>query len=116
MVPPSGMASPRCLMGIHRRISGPGGHHPMQTKNSSSRSGVPVYHATMPKVICIQLHGYQGAIAPHPLRIPADKVEPQGDWTILKLGEESIGQFRTDMISGWWIEGETGPSPGSPAR
>lgn len=66
-----------------------------------------VYALSMPKFIYIQLFASgQGAQAPAPLKIRADKLEKlEAGKTVIKLGNELVGEFNC-AIQGWWIQDE----------
>ena len=66
-----------------------------------------IYVLSTPRYIQIQLYGCDGGNRPHPLRIKADSIEQAKGKTILKAGTETVGEFSSGAIAGWWIEEET---------
>ena len=66
-----------------------------------------IYALSTPRHIQIQFYGCDGGNPPHPLRIKADSIEQTKRKTILKAGTETVGEFSSGAIAGWWIEEET---------
>ena len=66
-----------------------------------------IYVLSTPRYIQIQLYGCDGGNRPHPLRIKADPIEQAKGKTILKAGTETVREFSSGAIAGWWIEEET---------
>lgn len=62
----------------------------------------------MPKFIYIQLFAKEGAQATPAVRIRADKIEKGSTLHILKLGNETVGEFNAGSVAGWWIQDEEG--------
>ncbi len=62
-----------------------------------------VYTFAMTKRVYLQFDGIE-----KPARIDADKVEEEhnGKTVIVKKGEVTVGKFKGDNITGWWIEDE----------
>ena len=65
-----------------------------------------IHALSTPRHIQIQLYGCSGGNTPHPLRIKADSIEQANGKTILKAGTETVGEFSSSAIAGWWIEEE----------
>lgn len=65
-----------------------------------------IYALSMPRYIHLQL---SGSNAPPPLRIRADSLDQGPVKTVLKVGTETVGEFNTGAVSGWWIEEEISP-------
>lgn len=65
-----------------------------------------IYALDMPKYIYVQLAANNhGGDTPLPLKIRADKIEKtEKNQMILKLGNETIGEFAGHLVVGWWIE------------
>ena len=69
-----------------------------------------VYSFDMPKYVYVQLHATQGASAPAPLKIRADKFvkNENTNQMVLMLGAETVGEIHTNSVAGWWIQDESG--------
>lgn len=65
-----------------------------------------VYTFDMPKFVYVQVRGVT-----QPAKIRADKAEFIGPQTnpdklMVKLGNDTVGQFDAHSVQGWWIEDE----------
>jgi hypothetical protein len=60
----------------------------------------------MIKFVYIQVQGVEKAI-----RIPADKVEKQGEREttvlVVKRGDTPVGEFKASAVLGWWFAEES---------
>ncbi|HLJ29650.1 MAG TPA: hypothetical protein VKY85_23275 [Candidatus Angelobacter sp.] len=69
----------------------------------SAHTRSDIYTLDMPKFVYVLTR------AESPARVRADKVEKTGspqNLLKLKLGDEEIGEFKSDAVVGWWIEDE----------
>lgn len=67
-----------------------------------------IYALSMPKFVYIQMYVLEGSPAPSPARIRADTLEQDdNNKTVLKLGDQKVGEFQTHTVAGWWIQDES---------